>query len=108
MARPMSAWWQSPLMRVTPESESLLLRFRPMIEHAIYTYSRRYPGDVDWDTVVWDAAYRTAFRVESQAGFVDLFKTILWKRAANFVARHARRRAKLTRQPMACLESLTW
>ena len=63
-------------------------QYKALIEHSIYTYSRRYPGEVDWEPIsVWDAAYRTAFRLDGgKAGFIPLFKTILWRLTANYVA----------------------
>ncbi len=109
MARKLTKWWLGPKMGPTQRAEYLLGRYKALIEHSIYTYSRRYPGEVDWEPIVWDAAYRTAFRLDGgEAGFIPLFKTILWRLTANYVARHGRRRAKLMRQPMTDLDSIAW
>ncbi len=109
MPRTGKAWWLAPGMGSSERASYLLHRYNILIVHKIRYYEHTYPYEIDWEPIVWDAAYRASFRVDgNDAGFIPLFNYILWRRSANFVARHARRREKLTRHPSAVLDSISW
>jgi hypothetical protein len=96
-------------MMGTPDrAAAILTRYRAGIERRIEWYERLCPDEIDWPPVVWDAAYRAAFRCDVPEAFWRLFKKILWRRAVHPLARHARRRAKLRRQPAEALDTVPW
>ncbi len=107
MARALSAWWLGPKMGSVGQAERILAKFRPLIEHTAVNQQFRYPGEVDWESIAWDAAYRASFRLDgADAGFPALFRTIFRNRAANFLSRHIRRRTKLIRLPASVLDDI--
>ena len=100
MGRKLTAWWAKP-GRASPETAEQLLRdWRPAIERRISWYERQYPGEVDWEPVIWDGAYRAAFSYRPGDGFWKLLERAIWHRTTNSIARHKRRRAKLVKRAL--------
>jgi hypothetical protein len=101
------AWWTRPGSNSPEIAAALLIQFRPAIEGRIAWYARKYPGEVDWEPVVWDAAYRTAF-CAYDGRFWTLFTTVVWQRTQHSIERHFRRKGKLMRHSLDEIEEPAW
>jgi hypothetical protein len=107
MPLPRSAWWARPDSNLPESAATDLRRFRHAIERRITWYERLYPGEVDWEPVVWEAAYRAAFLCHD-GRFWALFRVQLWKQARDYVQRHHRRKTKLRRHSLDDIEEPMW
>lgn len=107
MSRPYTAWWNRTTYNSPESVAQQLRRFRRAIEGRVTWYERQFPGDVDWEPLVWDAAYRAAFMCYPGA-FWKVFKKTVWWLTAPYVARHRRRADKLVRLQMDEIDEPLW
>lgn len=96
MPRPYTAWWTRYGPERVATAEALLREYRGYLERRVDWHRRHCGPDVDWDAVVWEAAYHAAFacRCGSGRGFVTLFgQALRWQRAKALatLTRRARR-----------------
>lgn len=97
--RPYTAWWLRYPGRGERAAE-LLARWAPAVERRISYWESAYPGEVDWAPVLWDAAYRAAWRCDSEKFWPLLKHSMEWA-ASKHVATHKRRLTKLNRIELA-------
>ena len=104
--RPYTAWWLRYPGRESSAID-LLRQYRPAVEREIERCEQRWPtGGVDWATVLWDAAYRAAWRCDGPPFWPLLKQSLIWKRRVSLAT--IARRAKRLRQVDADLELFTF
>jgi len=93
--RPYTAWWLRYPGRDERAAE-LLAKFAPAVERQISYWEANCPGEVDWGPVLWDAAYRAAWRCD-RTNFWPLLRFAMLRKVQQSLATHKRRSAKLNR-----------
>lgn len=97
MPRPQTAFWTLPGKADDETAAALLVKWESAIHRRVTWYERTYPGEVDWESVIWMAAYRAAYAFRPGNGFWQLLKLCVDRGIINPLARRHRRNAKLRR-----------
>ena len=95
MGRAYTAWWLKYPGREV-RAVKLLAKFRPAVEKQIKYWESSCFGEVDWEPVFWDAAYRAAWRCDGK-NFWPLLRVAMRNAGRKYLATHKRRTSKLRR-----------
>ena len=102
MGRPYTAWWLRYPGR-TDHATELLAKFTPAIERQVRYWEGTCPGEIDWAPVLWDAAYRAAWRCDGP-NFWPLLHFMMKRKVAQYLQTRDRKQSKLKRIDLEPLE----